>query len=920
MGPLLRLVSEEQAVLEGATVLVPHASIAGLHDSELRSLGLPPRAALFLAIEAKGTLTSSDFRLLVTLRHIDGRPVSFYERIGAELRMGSTVRTLDAALFSALEAIDGFNASPPTDLDSRMLAWAAIKELLPEGATDKYLTEFRVASAPSFTLRPFRNEQGEPDFDPVPCQIETIEGLDSVEHEAREVLPPGMQKEFAASYRRRTQVPTRYAVGGGWFLVLPPQVKKALEVARRAQAGSVAERTAFLKNPRAFVREALGDELNEEQLEGLFWDEGFSDRVKAVGLWQPKVVPWYSQSASQWMPPEHVGLRIGDVELRLEPTEVRALAADLEGAIALGTESIRVEEVDVPATTDSLAAVRQLVDVLDRYPSVEVVHEAEPQEALPTVDEEKPAKLALLVKDNLEEVEYRPTVRRMAAPKVRRPGNLATSLLQHQVEGLEWLQDHWIAGHPGALLADDMGLGKTLTALSFLAWLRERQDEGVVGRKPLLVVAPTGLLRNWRDEHDRHLLRPGLGILCEGFGAGLSGLRTTKGTGGDLAGGLPTLDVSRFQNADWVLTTFETLRDYQHSFGRVSWGCVVLDEAQKIKNPAAGVTDAVKAMKTDFLIAMTGTPVENRLADLWSIVDTAWAGRLGSLKDFLGTYENEATEERLEELQVALTEKPPPPLMKRRMKEDHLHGLPERSLHVRRIPMPEVQATEYAKALEYARGSQKKGGMLEALHALRRISLHPFADASTSDGAWIDASARVHGCVEILDGVFERGEKALVFLEFLEEQGILAELLQRRYRLTSPPMVINGGVAGDKRKSRVDEFQRRSGFDVMLLSPKAGGVGLTLTAANHVIHLSRWWNPAVEDQCNDRIYRIGQNRPVHVHHVLAIHPRYQDHSFDVTLHNLLERKRLLSRSVLAPPAATDADASDLFDATVNAGR
>lgn len=147
-------------------------------------------------------------------------------------------------------------------------------------------------------------------------------------------------------------------------------------------------------------------------------------------------------------------------------------------------------------------------------------------------------------------------------------------------------------------------------------------------------------------------------------------------------------------------------------------------------------------------------------------------------------------------------------------------------------------------------------------------------------------------------------------------QGALVELLQRRYRLKRPPPIINGSVPGEKRKSRVDDFQSRAGFDVMVLSPRAGGVGLTITEANHVVHLSRWWNPAVEDQATDRVYRIGQMRPVTVHVPLALHPGLGDASFDERLNSLLERKRRLSRELLAPVPATDAELRDLFESAV----
>jgi SNF2 family DNA or RNA helicase len=215
--------------------------------------------------------------------------------------------------------------------------------------------------------------------------------------------------------------------------------------------------------------------------------------------------------------------------------------------------------------------------------------------------------------------------------------------------------------------------------------------------------------------------------------------------------------------------------------------------------------------------------------------------------------------------------------------------------------------------------NKAKGGMLKALHALRKVSViaAPIGMAGMTDDC-VQSSARLRAMVQVLDQVNERGEKALIFVEFLDLQDCLIPYLQKRYDLPVPPMRISGSVSGLKRKDRVDTFQStQSGkFDVMLLSPKAGGVGLTLTAANHVIHLTRWWNPAVEDQCTDRVYRIGQDKAVHIYLPMAIHPEYGKHSLDKNLHQLLETKRKLSRSVLSPPAITDSDISRLFERSI----
>ncbi len=205
--------------------------------------------------------------------------------------------------------------------------------------------------------------------------------------------------------------------------------------------------------------------------------------------------------------------------------------------------------------------------------------------------------------------------------------------------------------------------------------------------------------------------------------------------------------------------------------------------------------------------------------------------------------------------------------------------------------------------------------MLQALQRLRAVSLHPGHDDNMADDALIGASARLTLAIQVLDSVAERGERALLFVESQALMARLVGLLQRRYQLANAPMTISGKVAGAARQARVDRFQNApEGFDVMLLSPKAGGVGLTLTRANHVVHLERWWNPAIEDQCTGRVLRIGQERPVMVHIPIAKRPGGQ-RSFDENLHALLSRKRALMRDALLPPeAAPDELATMLEDA------
>lgn len=543
---------------------------------------------------------------------------------------------------------------------------------------------------------------------------------------------------------------------------------------------------------------------------------------------------------------------------------------------------------------------------------------------------EPQGRFVVQIKTNYEGVDYEISRRPRRsliehAPPSARMGQ--THFKSHQHEGFKWLVDAWIGGWPGVLLADDMGLGKTFQALAFLAWIRENQKAarargiGAVEVGPTLIVAPTALLNNWIEEAEKHLARGALGDMAKVFG---SDLRRFKNTDAD-ADNEP-LDTTMLKEFEWILTTYETLADNHTSFAKIPYSIAIFDEMQKVKDPGTLNTLASKAMNAEFVIGLTGTPVENRIEDLWSIMDRVFPGYLGDLKTFSNTHKD-ATEEKYRELNDRLS-KPidgAPAVMLRRMKEDVLEGLPPKDVKKYRVVMPSPQAAIYnqivTETLTGAAGNRGRGEMLKVIQKLRSISLYPDDpwryDLTTKTGCqeWIERSARLGKTIEILRDIDKRGEKVLVFVENKYMQERLAEAVTTLFELDSMPFVINGDVPGSRRQKRVNEFQaRRSRFDILILSPKAAGVGLTITAANHVIHLSRWWNPAVEDQCNDRVYRIGQDKPVTIHVPIAVHPVWGDRTFDVTLDGLLTNKRTMSRKLLAPPVS-ERDLSDVFGAT-----
>jgi hypothetical protein len=778
---------------------------------------------------------------------------------------------------------------------------------------DGFIERLRLSYASGFSLS-LRPSASGFDFDPVLFSPERLseaeEGL-VVDEQADSLLPPRQQDAFARRFRQGDGSRRAYLLDDGSIVFLDPRLQQALAVVREAQGGGAEARRNFARHPQRVLSEALPkSNLEDARPSSLFIEtQQFSERVSGIDIWRKPVLPWIKPKPNSWLP-EAFGLRIGDPPqdtiVEVTPDQVPVALEAVESALREERATFTFNNQELPATEQARDAIQSLAEL-----QAAVDAGADAAEAPKALQ-----RYFLQVRDNLEDVAYAPLVSAPAeaAAPVTLPTSVRSAPKPHQVDGFQWLAACWNSGMPGALLADDMGLGKTFQALSFLAWLRGRSD------KPVLIVAPTGLLANWCAEIRTHLEPDALGRVINAYGVGLREMRDADGR--DIDVGSANINPEAWSNAGVVLTTYETMRDYHLSFARQPFSAIIYDEAQKLKNPASQTTRAAKTLNGRLQLAMTGTPVENRLQDLWSIFDVIHPGLLGSSKAFETNYPA-AGRERLRSLHELLT-KPQerrPQLLLRRMKDDCLEGLPAK--HVRPLPteMPQAQATAYDRIIQRAlaaRGTGRRGHMLEILHMLRGVSLHPVAPEDAADD-YLEQSARLKSTFDLLDQIHAKGEKALVFCESLSMQARLGLEIRRRYGLNHDVLRIHGGIDGAARQAAVDTFQKRpAGFDAMILSPKAGGVGLTLTAANHVIHLSRWWNPAVEDQATDRVFRIGQTKDVYVYLPQAVHPdpNIRPSSFDLRLDALMTRKRELSRGLLIP-GEDESDIDQLFESVLN---
>jgi non-specific serine/threonine protein kinase len=464
------------------------------------------------------------------------------------------------------------------------------------------------------------------------------------------------------------------------------------------------------------------------------------------------------------------------------------------------------------------------------------------------------------------------------------PGpELQAQLRPYQQDGVQWL---WFLNRLelGGCLADDMGLGKTVQVLALLLMAKRAGDPG-----PHLLVVPASLIGNWQAEIAR--FAPSLRLLI----AHPSALPTKV---------LATLDVGQLADIDVVITSYGSLIRLPW-LQETRWSIVVLDEAQAIKNPAARQSRAVKALKSRVRFALTGTPVENRLGDLWSLFDFICPGLLGNNKAFgrfvrqLEQHEGPApTSTQTHAPDYAPLRKLVQPYILRRLKSDKsiIADLPDKTevkayctLSRLQLALYQDAAQALARQIADVDGIARRGLVLAFLMRFKQICNHP--SQWLGDGSYApEDGGKFARLREITEEIAARQQKVLVFTQFQEMTGPLAAFLEGVFG--RPGCVLHGGIPVKARKALVDQFQQEQGPPFFVLSIKAGGTGLNLTAASHVIHFDRWWNPAVENQATDRAYRIGQKRNVLVHKFIC------RGTIEEKIDRLIEAKMGMSNEIL----------------------
>ncbi len=885
------LVDNGLAYVNDTAVAIDAEEILSLDEIDKKLLGLPSEYPFVIFIEADGILSQGSFKFKYGFfDFVPNGDRLFFNKEGIILKNNETQYLLSLSQFKVLNAIERFNSLPESSrtFHQNLTCFADIKSLSDDVATmlDSFLQSQNVLHPERIKIDvSFDNEI-----------LELKPKIDNLKQES-------LERAFDLSPTIKPIYNVANENGGTTRVIIDDfQKEELIRVKRNRNISDKDLIEDIVENPENYFDDNIIDLAY------------FSQRVREIGIYKPKFYPFVCPYKSEWIPGFVIKDKVnGDKKIHFK-TPIDLAEFETERNIAKKENKTHFTYKNEQVAVEDADKIVSIATKQFENPKEPVVKESS------TNSEE-----VLIIKENADLLEY---IENKQTPEFLQHSffnieNLKApiELKEHQVEGVAWLQSLYRENLNGCLLADDMGLGKTLQLLYFIEWHAQNINDD----KPYLIVAPVSLLENWESEYKRFFNPTNLELRF---------LYGATGIGRDFSRSA----VSDLQRKQLILTNYESLRSYQMNLCAVDYSIVVLDEAQKIKTPGTLVTNVSKALKADFKIAMTGTPVENTLVDLWCIMDFSVPGLLGNAKDFAKNYQkplsNEDTDIQAlgEQLRGQIGV-----FIKRRLKQDVAKDLPNKNLKVVSMTMPEIQANRYADEIELAKNEQMEGverrnQILKSLWAIRDISDHPFLVDNQinmySSSDLISSSAKLQIIVDILQEVQNKSEKAIIFADRKETQKMLQKVIYETFNI-SPPSIINGDTPSSKQKESssklsrqqtIDRFQNEEGFNVIIMSQLAAGVGLNVVGANHVIHYTRHWNPAKEEQATDRAYRIGQTRDVTVYYPMAVFPdSFQNEngekqkSFDEILDVLLSRKKSLATSTLFPTAQSEVKPDEIFD-------
>ena len=876
---------------------VPVEAIYELSDGQRRLLSLPQEYPYYLNIKSSGLINQPDFKYIVTFsvsKEYGTYTVLIKNLPVVTLRSSNGVNNqflLPETQYRLLNEIASFDETQKSSSSEGYKSLSRIKSLAESDASillSDYLNGYNIVEADSVSLG---LDYKDGIFEIIPDISDEI----AKEHGIR-------QNEFTSKFDKRARVLSVYTLNGDnnteHKVLIPEESAEKLSELKSAyrRISDPDKISQIIETPELFLDESYFD-----------LKEFYSDRVIEIGLYKPTFYSFVSPYQSQWIP----GFKIED---RFNGTT---------NVFLNSYESI--EQLERAIVEAELQGKKQVlyrgynIDIEEARRFVEIARAqlAKPYEPVETQSD---GKKVLIIEENAESLGYTEDGIDVETPKeyiFHQIENLRKEIIlkPHQNAGVAWLQYLVETKSKGCILADDMGLGKTLQVLCFIDWHNKHINHG---KKPYLIVAPVSLLDNWNKEIIKFLEDGSYNPVI------LHGGMISKKPNQD--------DVDWLSSQDIILTNYETVRGSQFNICAVDYAVVVLDEAQKIKTPGTYVTCAAKALKADFKIAMTGTPVENTYLDLWCIMDFAIPGLLGNSKEFAAQYQHPLKEEGtdVEALGKELRDKMGVFFLRRR-KIDVLKDLPQKRDIKSEVYMTPIQENAYINAIIQAQkceGLDEDQGrmlMLILLNYLRQISDSSLLMDNKQDleilpvEALIESSAKVKETIKILDEIRARDEKVIIFCIYKESQRILQRVIHDRYGISAK--IINGDTkvlttarcnnGKYSRQQAIDSFEAIRGFNVIIMSPIAAGMGLNVTAANNVIHFGRHWNPAKESQATDRAYRIGQEKDVNVYYpITKLSDKYGFASFEQTLDNLLNRKTNLAEATLFPSEQAEVKMAD----------
>lgn len=911
------------AELREGAVVVPYRNFEAIREDMPVSLigAWSPHSPLLLKIDRKSDLGRSDFLYRYEFL-LAGRPVHI-DRLGYYVRRAGSAEVflLDFQMYSLVEAMDAFNALTPEAKtpQASWLTFAKVKGCAKEvGASlDSTLRNNDVIVPSTLGLDMREDQDGALTFLPKCAELASEEFHQVFERN------PGAEKLYSLDRPGLGRV----------RIVLTDEQQEVLRRMKRVRRvkGDLKE---SLKRDPVQVFDGIADQI----------DLPYGERVIGIGDFEfaptPRPTDTEAAMARLWQ---------GQADTKEGPGEVGG-----EGETS-DSEHKSEEPVTAGVTVSGQEPTAE-GHAQDGGPDLTAPgQEGNDGTSLP------PGKKYLLIETNEEFVrsdfvsEAETASQFAGGGAYERPRALREdrSLRPHQEAGVRWLQTcSQIQERTGVLLADDMGVGKTVQVLTFLAWCIESGKFPDLSRseppfRPILIVAPLILLdtRTWEAEMENFFANDGVVFwpVLSLHGDQLAKHRRDDAEGRELEIGKPILDLARIQRHRVVITNYETIKSYQHSFaymkdGKPLWSFIISDESQEFKVPNTKISHAMKALKAVMHIACTGTPVENRLLDLWNICDALQPGLLPSAREFVERFEKTQSggpqEKSLLELKKILLFQQPHAFLLRRTKSD-VAELPPKSVVKLDCDMSESEIAAHRSLLKILRSDSRQSRYLSALQSFVQLYQHPAMltenaeDLSVSE--LVSQSSKLRVLLAKLHEIRGRREKVIVFARLRTMQGILAKVLEAEFEL--PVRIINGetklraagslNASGLKTRNAIlQDFRSKPGFNILILSPFVAGIGLTIVEANHVVHYGRWWNPAVESQATDRAYRIGQTKDVSVYLPILRDPSGRvAPTFDERLDVLMDRKQRLAEDFLRPLAPEDEMGDELFkDLSAEAAR